>query len=158
MPTVNKQSLREQFDSLKAEFERLSGAGKMPAESRALFKALPMLFEVLTAVFMEKRTTKDSRNSNIPTSQTAKDETAITRPGRKAKGPSQNGAQSSNTRAVESVQVAPVDACDTCGADLRRMPSRPYERRTQRRPARATRTRYSKGAWSAGHCLPDSVL
>ena len=131
MPTVNKQSLREEFDSLKAEFERLSGEGKMPAESRTLFKALLMLFEVLMAVFMEKRTTKDSRNSSIPTSQTAKDETAITRPGRKGKGPSQNGAPSSNTRTVETVQVAPVDACDTCGADLRRVPSRGHERRTR---------------------------
>ncbi len=55
MPTVNKQSLREEFDALKAEFERLSGAGKLAAESRALFQAMLMLFEVLMAVFMEKR-------------------------------------------------------------------------------------------------------
>ena len=58
MATVNKQSLREEFDALKAEFERLTAAGKMAAESRALFQALLMLFEVLMAVFMERSTTK----------------------------------------------------------------------------------------------------
>jgi len=131
MATVNKQSLREEFDSLKSEFERLSSQGKMSAETRSLFKALLMLFEVLMAVFMEKRTPKDSSNSSLPASQSAKDETAISRPGRKGKGPSENGAPSGNTRTIETVQIAPVDACDSCGADLRRVPSQPHERRTR---------------------------
>ena len=38
MATVNKQSLRE---------ERLCASGKMAADSRALFQAMLMLFEVL---------------------------------------------------------------------------------------------------------------
>jgi len=46
----------------------------MPVESRALFKAMLKLFEVLMAVFMEKRTAKDSSNSSKPFSQTPKDE------------------------------------------------------------------------------------
>jgi len=50
MASVNKQSLREEFDALKAEFERLSAAGKMAVESRALFQAMLMLFEVLMAL------------------------------------------------------------------------------------------------------------
>jgi len=58
MASVNKKSLREEFDTLKAQFERLSAEGKMAAESRALFQAMLMLFEVLMAVFMEKRTQK----------------------------------------------------------------------------------------------------
>ncbi|MGB5300416.1 MAG: hypothetical protein WBN48_16985, partial [Thiogranum sp.] len=62
MATVNKQSLREEFGALKAEFERLTANGKMAAESRALFQAMLMLFEVLMAVFMEKRTSKDNSN------------------------------------------------------------------------------------------------
>ena len=70
MATVNKQSLREEFDALKAEFDRLSAGGKMAVESRALFKAMLMLFEVLMAVFMERRTAKDSGNSSLPSSQT----------------------------------------------------------------------------------------
>ena len=44
MATVNKQSLREEFDALKGEFERLCASGKMAADSRALFQAMLMLF------------------------------------------------------------------------------------------------------------------
>ena len=40
MATVNKSSLRAEFDALKARFESLCAAGKMSADSRALFDAL----------------------------------------------------------------------------------------------------------------------
>ena len=66
MASVNKQSLREEFDTLKARFERLCTDGQMAAESRALFQAMLMLFEVLMAVFMERHTTKDNSNSSKP--------------------------------------------------------------------------------------------
>ena len=84
MASVNKQSLREEFDTLKAQFERLCAEGQMAAESRTLFQAMLMLFEVLMAVFMERRTAKDSTNSSQPSSQTPKDDTAITRVGANA--------------------------------------------------------------------------
>ena len=76
MATVNKASLRAEFDALKARFESLCAAGKMSAESRALVDALLMLFEVLMAVFMEKHTPKSSANSSLPASQCPNDETA----------------------------------------------------------------------------------
>ena len=131
MATVNKHSLREEFERLKAEFERLSAAGKMPAETRALFNALLMLFEVLMAIFMEKTTAKGSRNSSIPPSQTSKDETAATRPGGKSKGRERNAARSRHRRTVETTEVATVDACASCGADLGDTPSRARRRRTR---------------------------
>ena len=108
MATVNKQSLREEFDTLKASFERLSAQGKMAEESRALFTALLMLFEVLMAVFMERRTAKDSTNSSKPSSQTPKDDTTATQPGAHGKGKAHNDVRSANTRTVETVQVAEV--------------------------------------------------
>ena len=131
MAAVNKQSLREEFDRLKAEFERLSAAGKMPTETRALFNALLMLFEVLMAIFMEKNTAKGSLNSSIPALATGKDETAATRPGGKSKGREQNAARSRHGRTVETTEVAAVDACASCGADLGDTPSRPRQRRTR---------------------------
>ncbi len=73
MTMVNKISLREAFERLKGEFQRLSSIGKMTVESRALFSALLVLFEVVLAVFMEKLTRKDSTNSSKPSSQTPKD-------------------------------------------------------------------------------------
>ena len=77
MSSVNKHSLREEVDTLKAQFERLCTEGKMGSESRALFQAMLTLFNLLMAVFMERRTTKDSKNSSKPSSQTAKDDTAV---------------------------------------------------------------------------------
>jgi len=131
MASVNKQSLREEFDTLKAEFERLTANGRMAAESRALFQAMLMLFEVLMAVFMEKRTAKDNRNSSLPSSQTAKEDNTATQPGAKGKGKSQNDALSGNTRTVEGVQIAPVNQCGTCGEDLSDTPCQGHERRTR---------------------------
>ena len=46
MATVNRHSLTEEFDTLKARFEALCAEGRMSAESRALVEAL-LLFAVL---------------------------------------------------------------------------------------------------------------
>ena len=127
MATVAKSS-REEFDALKAHFEGLSG--DMPEEVRALFQAMLMLFEVLMAVFMEKRTPKNSTNSGLPSSQTAKDETAAAGPGAKGKGPPQRDIRSGNTRTVESIEVA-AKACGRCGEDLSDAPCDGHERRTE---------------------------
>ena len=129
MATVAKASLREEFDTLKARFERLSA--DMSGESRALFQALLMLFELLMAVFMEKRTPKNSANSSLPPSQTAKDETAVARRGAKGTGPSHQDLRSGNTRTVETVEVAAVPVCESCGENLGDTPCRGHERRTE---------------------------
>lgn len=130
MASVNKHSLREEFDTLKARFEQLSAAGKMPEESRTLFQAMLMLFALLMAVFMEKRTTKDSSNSSLPSSQTEKDDTATTRPGAQSKGKSHDDHRSGNTRTLETTQVVSVAQCQSCGEDLSDTPCQGHERRT----------------------------
>ena len=118
MATVNKASLRAEFDALKVRFEALCAAGKMSAESRALVDALLMLFELLMAVFMEKHTAKNPANSSLPPSQSPDDATARTRPGAKSKGPASNEARAANTRARTYVTELRVDACARCGEDL----------------------------------------
>ncbi len=131
MASVNKQSLREEFDTLKARFEGLCADDKMATESRALFQAMLMLFELLMAVFMEKRTTKDTTNSSKPSSQTPKDDTAASRPGANGKGKEHNAARCANTRTVETVQVAEVHACESCGEALSNTAPLGQERRTR---------------------------
>ena len=130
MARLDKASLREEFDTLKGQFEQLCAEGKMGADSRALFQALLMLFELLMAVFMEKRTTKNSRNSGLPPSQTDKDDSAP-QAGAKAKGRGQEHTRCENTRTVETLEVIPVTACEACGEDLSRLPTDRYERRTR---------------------------
>jgi hypothetical protein len=128
MPSVNKQSLREEFDQLKVKFENLSNEGKVTAETTALFQAMIMLFEVLIAVFMEKKTRKNNRNSSIPSSQTGKDRTST---GAKGKGKKHNGALSENTRTVETTQLATVKDCEFCGESLDDIDATEHERRTK---------------------------
>jgi len=130
MPSVNKQSLREEFDQLKVRFEDLSNQGKITPESSALFQAMIMLFELLIAVFMEKRTRKNDHNSSIPSSQTGKDETAAISK-TNGKGKKENGILSGNTHTVETTQVAKVMDCEFCGEALDDVPPAEYERRTK---------------------------
>ena len=129
--SVNKQALRDEFDTLKAEFERLTANCKMAAESRALLHSMLMLYEVLMAVFMEKRTAKDNINSSMPSSQTAKQDKTSTQPCDKRNRKSQNDALSGNTRTVETVQIAPVNRCGNCCEDLIDTPCQGHERRTR---------------------------
>ena len=131
MATVNRKSLREEFDTLKSEFKLLSLDGKMTPESRALFKTMLILFEIILVVFMEKTTMKNNKNSSKPSSQTEKDESSTTTTGSKSKGNKQNNEQSDNTRTVETVKVAKVNACETCGEDLRGSFCKKHERRTK---------------------------
>ena len=131
MASVNKQSLREEFDALKGRFGQLNADGKMAGESRALVEALLMLLELLMTVFMEQHTPKSSANSGKPPSQTAKDDTTLSRAGAHGKGKALDHARSANTRTVETVQRSTVSACDHCGEDLRKVPSHRRERRTQ---------------------------
>jgi predicted nucleic acid binding AN1-type Zn finger protein len=131
MGSVNKVSLRAEFDGLKGQFEQLCARGRISAESRALFQALLTLFEVLMAVFMEKSTPKNSRNASVPPSQTPKDDETASQTGTQSKGPDQNLERAHHTRTVETVTIIPVTTCSTCGQDLTELPCQEHERRTR---------------------------
>src|SRR3990172_8075406 len=103
----------------------------MVAESRALVEALLMLLRLLMAVFLEQHTSKTNTNSSKPSSQTPKDESALSRSGTHGKGKALDQARSANTRTVETVQIAKLTCCEHCGEDLRQVPCRGHERRTK---------------------------
>jgi len=130
MPSVNKPSLREEFDQLKEKFKDLSNTGKVTPEAATLFHAMIMLFELLIAVFMEKKTRKNNKNSSIPSSQTGKDKTSVGQ-GAKGKGKGQNDVMSENSRTVETTQTAKVNDCKCCGENLEDIPAADHERRTK---------------------------
>jgi transposase-like protein len=129
MPSVNKQSLREEFEHLKGESTRLGSEGKLSQEAQVLINGMIVLFELLIAVFLEKTTKKNSKNSSLPSSQTDKDETTPENGG-KGKGKQQNGLQCENSRTIETLEVSPVCDCAHCDADLRDVPPGGHERRT----------------------------
>ena len=106
MASVNRQSLREEFEALRGRFGQLSADGKITMESRALIEALLMLLQLLMAIFLEKTTPKTSTNSSKPSSQTPKDESALPHGGTHTKGRATDPSRSGNTRTVETVTVS----------------------------------------------------
>lgn len=130
MPTINKKSLREDFDQIKEQFQDLSNTGKISSEAIVLFKSMIMLFELMVAVFMEKNTKKNNLNSSIPSSQTDKKNTSK-ETGTNSNGKEQNNALSENTRTVETTQVIKVNDCEFCGEPLENTPAAEHERRTK---------------------------
>ena len=91
-------------------------------ESRALFQAMLMLFELLMAVFMERRTTKDNRNSSKPSSQTSKDDTAVSQSWRQRQG--QEAEQCALRQHPDGRDRSDrrSHVCETCGEDLSKHP------------------------------------
>ena len=62
MATIDKKSVRNEFDSIKNEFNNLSADKKIPPECKALFKSLILIFELILSIFLEKKTKKTSTN------------------------------------------------------------------------------------------------
>jgi hypothetical protein len=106
MSSINGQSVREEAERIKAEFDRIAANKKIDNESKILFQSMLMLINLLIAIFLEKTTKKNNKNSSKPSSQTEKDESSLANPGTNGKGKQESNAIANNTRTVESVTVA----------------------------------------------------
>lgn len=135
MASIDKQSIRAEFDKIKANFDEQVKSGKVSAEVATLFNTLMMLFNIILSVFMEKNTKKTSNNSSIPPSQTTPDESSTTCKSKGKRDPKDNTAQEitvcGNTRTIETVTLLPVTTCNICGEDLTNTPCSHVERRTK---------------------------
>jgi len=129
--TVNQQSVREEAERIKIEFNRLSADKKIDGEFKMLFQSMLMLINLLISIFLEKTTKKNNKNSSKSSSQTEKDESALTHEGTNGKGNPESNATANNTRTVESVTIAKVTQCNVCGQDLRKTACQHHERRTK---------------------------
>jgi transposase len=74
MGSVNTQSVREEAERIKNEFQRIAANKKMDAEISMLMQSMFMLINLLIAIFLEKTTKKNNKNSSNPSSRTEKDE------------------------------------------------------------------------------------
>lgn len=131
MANLDKASVREEVGRLKADFDRLNAEGKISAEIRALMNSLFMIIELISAIFLERSTKKDSKNSSKPSSQTDKDESALSHPGSNGKGKNENKDRARNTRVKETVTISQVLTCDVCAEDLSNVACIDHERRTK---------------------------
>lgn len=93
--------------------------------------SLFMIVELILTIFLERSTKKDSSNSSKPSSQTPKDESALSHPGSNGKGKNENKDQAGNTRVNETVTISPTLTCAVCAQDLSSVPCADHERRTR---------------------------
>ncbi len=56
MATLDKQSVRDEFDKIKAGFDERVKAGKVTSEVATLVNTLIMLFSIVLSIFLEKKT------------------------------------------------------------------------------------------------------
>jgi transposase len=131
MTTINKQSLRNELDRIKSEFKQMSAENKISPEVSTLINGLMVLLNLLCAIFLEKTTKKNYRNSSIPSSQTKKDETSTSKSKTNSKGKDEKAIDAANTRTVESTQVLTVEQCNYCGESLKDIDCKSHERRTR---------------------------
>jgi transposase len=131
MSTVNKQSLREEAERIKIEFNQLILDHKINQESKMLFQSMLMLINLLISIFLERTTTKNNKNSSKPSSQTEKDKSSTINTGSNSNGKPESNATANNTRTVEIATVAKVINCHICGQDLTKSPCQGHERRTK---------------------------
>jgi transposase len=131
MATIDKQSVRDEVDKVKSEFDTLCDAGKISGEVKLLMSSMLMIMELILSIFLERQTKKTSRNSSLPPSQTGKDESAVTPKGSHKKGKTENHSAANNTRVNETVTVSTVDFCTCCGEDLQNTRAQSHDRRTK---------------------------
>ena len=131
MGSINRESVRDEAERIKLEFNRISSSKKMDSETKMLFQSMFMLVNLLIAIFLEKTTKKTSKNSSKPPSQTEKDESSLSNNVTNGKGKTESDAIANNTRTIETVTTMSVTECDICGADLSESPCEHVERRTK---------------------------
>lgn len=129
--SINKQSVREEVERIKKEFDQLSANKKISDESKVLFHSMLMLLNLLISIFLERMTKKGNKNSSKPSSQTEIDESSITHQGTNGKGKLESIATAYNTRTIEGTTIIKVTQCGECGEDLTKVDCQCYERRTK---------------------------
>lgn len=131
MASISKDSVRDEVNRLKSDFEKLRDKGNVSTEVSVLMSSMLMIVELILSIFLERKTKKDSKNSSIPSSQTDKDESSLESKGSNGKGKQETSAVADNTRTVETVTLVTVDQCDVCGEPLTNSPCQHIERRTK---------------------------
>lgn len=131
MANIDKKSVREEVDKVKAEFVCLCDAGKVSDEVRVLMNSMFMIMTLILSIFLERKTKKNSQNSSLPPSQTDKDDTALDPKGSHEKGKTEKHTKADNVKVTETVTLSEVHSCTVCGEDLQGTPAEEHERRTK---------------------------
>lgn len=109
-----KESIRKQIDEAKKAIEAGLAKNKNPELAEAI-RSLLIVIEVMVALFLEKKTRKNSSNSGLPPSRNnGPNGNRNNNQGDRSK----NGNQLKNTRKVTTSETVSPDNCSKCGVDL----------------------------------------
>lgn len=131
MAFIDKDSVRQQVDSIQQEFQMLCASGKVSQETKAVMQSLLMIVQLFMTIFMEKNTKKTSRNSSVPSSQISKDETSTSASTGLNKKRQAIDGSFSNKRQHVSFETITTDFCSNCAEDLSKQAPCDAERRTK---------------------------
>ncbi len=131
MANLDKTSVRNEVDRVKADFEALCAKDTVSPEMKALCNSLFMIIDLILSIFLEKTTQKHNQNSSIPSSQTEKDLTTPEQEGSHGKGKAEDNKLAKNTRTKETTSIAEVLNCDVCGENLDSIVASSVETRTK---------------------------
>ena len=98
------------------EFDNKLQAGVISEDAATLINSMFMIIDIMLAIFMERTTKKNNKNSSKPSSQTEKDQSS--KEGAKSKGKEEKDEMAPNSRTVESVERIKLEFCENCGASL----------------------------------------
>ena len=129
MASLDKQSVREEFEKIETQFKTLCAEGKVSTEIKVLMQSMLSMMTLVLTIFMERKTKKSAKNSSLPPSQSPTDNTSSQKPSNK-KGRDEKGL-ATNTRTTEKKQVSKVDYCENCNQSLEKVEVTDYERRTK---------------------------
>jgi len=131
--SIDKISIRKQLDDLKVSFEQQVQSNTVDKDTVFLFNNLFALIEIILAVFMERQTKKNSRNSSIPPSQTEPDESSSLdgQNSSSSKKRKLNKGSFSHQKSRVSQRTIEVNFCSSCGEGLSNQPADTVERRTK---------------------------
>jgi len=112
---VSKDSIRAKIDEAKVDAEALLKSNKVSPETGAVIKSLILVIDIIAAVFLEKKTRKNSSNSGLPPSKNNGPN------GNRNNGSGQRvdlGQSASNVQHSETSETTTPGSCSKCDEDL----------------------------------------
>jgi transposase len=112
---VSKNSIRQKIDEAKKKTQAALSSGKASPDILVAVESLLLIIEILAAVFLEKKTRKNSSNSGLPPSKNEGSN------GNRNQGSGQRtevGESASNNREVETSETVTPLECSRCGENL----------------------------------------
>ena len=128
MASLDKKSVREEFEKIKVQFDLLCHQEKVSTEVKLLMQSMLSMMTLVLAIFMERQTKKSAKNSSLPPSQSPPDNTASKNNHNKESGAK---GKVTNTRTTEKTGISKVNRCQGCHQSLANVEVMDYERRTK---------------------------